>query len=439
MIWLQTQKEVTKTQSQFLDMLARFDLKITYLKGELNVPADAPSRRPDYHEIVSTYALKDRILALETQLEKANAKVRTLVRPQADDMHTWLSRIENGYRADKAYQEGAETDEFAVIENQGFKLWYHTTKGDDLPPTLCVPEDSALRDRILKEYHGSSTSGHLRGELMYKDMRRAYYWSTMRQDAIAYASSCTMCQTNTHDHRLKPGFMAEFERPARPWASVSVDFYGPLTAAKDDKDKTKPNSVLVAICRLTKMVHFIPCRNDMNAAQTADLFISNIVKLHGIPEEFRSDRDKVFVSEFWKRVWEKLGTTIALSVAHHHQSAGQAERANPELRRYLAIYCRKHKDWAENLTFAEFAFNARVNKSTSLSPFELNYGFKPKTPADLMSPPLPEEERTKAAKNADGWLTTFIGKQLASSSRSNKSAMKTHTTGRGARSHGTLE
>ena len=72
---------------------------------------------------------------------------------------------------------------------------------------------------------------------------------------------------------------------------------------------------MVAICRLTKMVHFIPCRNDMNAAQTADLFISNIVKLHGIPEEVRSDRDKVFVSEFWKRVRQREGICPSRTVS----------------------------------------------------------------------------------------------------------------------------
>ena len=47
LIWLKTQTTLNKTQIAFLDTLSRFDLEIKYIKGELNIPGDAPSRRPD--------------------------------------------------------------------------------------------------------------------------------------------------------------------------------------------------------------------------------------------------------------------------------------------------------------------------------------------------------------------------------------------------------
>jgi hypothetical protein len=45
-----------------------------------------------------------------------------------------------------------------------------------------------------------------------------------------------------------------------------------------------------------------------------------------------------------------------------------------------------HSDWATWLPLAEFAYNARRHASTTISPFEANYGYVPYTPATLDLP-----------------------------------------------------
>ena len=66
--------------------------------------------------------------------------------------------------------------------------------------------------------------------------------------------------------------------PQRPWGSVSMDFIVKLPHSE------KFDTILVVVCRLTKMAHFIPMTESSDAPQVAKLIIHEIVRLHGIPD-----------------------------------------------------------------------------------------------------------------------------------------------------------
>ena len=57
--------------------------------------------------------------------------------------------------------------------------------------------------------------------------------------------------------------------------------------------------ILVVVDRLTKYAHFIPVKHPYTASTIAQVFLDNVVKLHGLPNSIVSDRDTVFVSQFW--------------------------------------------------------------------------------------------------------------------------------------------
>ena len=78
------------------------------------------------------------------------------------------------------------------------------------------------------------------------------------------------------------------------------------------------------------------------------------------------------------------GTNLALSTAYRPQTDGQSERANRTIEEILRAYVNdKHTDWDERLSAAEFAYNNAPSASSGKSPFYLNYGYHPLTPATM--------------------------------------------------------
>ena len=88
----------------------------------------------------------------------------------------------------------------------------------------------------------------------------------------------------------------------------------------------KHDSVWVVVDRLTKSAHFIPVRTNYSLNKLAELYISEIVRLHGIPISIISDRDPRFTSRFWGNLQEALGTQLNFSTTFHPQTDGQSER-----------------------------------------------------------------------------------------------------------------
>ena len=141
------------------------------------------------------------------------------------------------------------------------------------------------------------------------------------------------------------------------------------------------DAIYVVVDRLTKMVHLIPTRTTANAEDTAHLFIEHVLKLHGFPDNFVSDRDPKFRSNFWKELLRCCNCYGHLSSSYHPQSDGQTERTNRVLEDMLRHYVGPfHDDWDRHLALAEFAINNSYQESIKNTPFRLNYGRDPKTP-----------------------------------------------------------
>ena len=91
------------------------------------------------------------------------------------------------------------------------------------------------------------------------------------------------------------------------------------------------NSIWVVVDRLTKVAHFIPVNTTYSGARLAELYISRIVCLHGVPKKIISDRGSQFTSQFWEQLHDSLDTKLHFSTAYHPQTDGQTERTNQVL------------------------------------------------------------------------------------------------------------
>ena len=66
------------------------------------------------------------------------------------------------------------------------------------------------------------------------------------------------------------------------------------------------DSIWVFVDRLTKSAHFIPVRVKYTAEKLAELYISQIVRLHGVPISIISDQRSLFTSHFLKALQHSL-------------------------------------------------------------------------------------------------------------------------------------
>jgi transposase InsO family protein len=130
------------------------------------------------------------------------------------------------------------------------------------------------------------------------------------------------------------------------------------------------DSIWVVVDRLTKSAHFIPVKTNYSSAVLAELYMSRIVCLHGVPKKIVSDRGTQFTSHFWQQLHETLGTHLNFSSAYHPQTDGQTERTNQILEDMLrACALQDQSGWDKRLPYAEFSYNNSYRANLKMSPF----------------------------------------------------------------------
>ncbi|KAG4181401.1 hypothetical protein ERO13_A10G224850v2 [Gossypium hirsutum] len=143
----------------------------------------------------------------------------------------------------------------------------------------------------------------------------------------------------------------------------------------------KKDAIWVIVDRLTNLAHFILVRMDYSLDNLAELYISEIVKLHGVPVSIISNRDPRFTSCFWEKLQEALGTQLYFNIAFHPQTDDQSERVIQVLEDMLRCCILEFEgNWERYLPLIEFAYNNNYQSSTKMAPYEALYGRKCRTP-----------------------------------------------------------
>ena len=115
--------------------------------------------------------------------------------------------------------------------------------------------------------------------------------------------------------------------------------------------------------------------------QLAELYVNEIVRLHGIPLSIVSDRDLQFTSRFWKELQSTLGTRLNFSIAFHPQIDGKSERVIQVLEDMLqGCVLDFLGSWDRYIPLIEFTYNNSYQTSIGMTPYEALYGRKCRTP-----------------------------------------------------------
>ena len=213
-----------------------------------------------------------------------------------------------------AQKNDTKLQELVRLVSTGDKIDYAIDESGGLlyKSRLCVLNDMDLRKKILYESHNNVFTMHPGGNKMYQDMKQYYWWRGMKKDISEYMSKCLTCHQVKAEHQVPSGLLNPLPIPQWKWDNIAMDFVSgfPLTQRKHD-------AVWVIVDRLTKSAHFLPVRLDYSMDRLAELYVIEIIILHGIPLSIVFDRDPRFTSRFWKELQSAFGTRMNFSTAFH--------------------------------------------------------------------------------------------------------------------------
>ncbi|GKV24897.1 hypothetical protein SLEP1_g34439 [Rubroshorea leprosula] len=211
-----------------------------------------------------------------------------------------------------------------------------------LAAQLCVPRDHALRHEIMGDAHYTSYTIHPSSTKMYRDLRSTFWWQNMKREIARFVSQCLTCQKVKAEHQRLPRKLQPLPIPQWKWENITMDFVTSLPQTLKGND-----SIWVIVDRLTKSTHFLPYQTGTSIEKLANMYMDEIVKLHGVPVSIVSDRDTIFLSHLWTSLQQALDWKGS---------------------------------WHQHLSMAEFAYNNSYQSSIRMAPFEALYGRRCRSP-----------------------------------------------------------
>lgn len=336
---LMKQRTLSQRQARWLERLADFDLKLNHIRGEDNTIADALSRK-NSEDVMS--------MNMEVQGVLPAAILKDI-------------------------REGYSSDQFCVKLKSVLPLREDCIERDGLlylDGRLVVPHTSDLRNRLVDQAHRQVE--HLGTLKIFHHLRVQFFWPGLFDSVKGWVMKCDTCQRTKDRTTLTPGRMQTAEVPQRPLEDIALDFIGPLPRQQHY------DMILSFTCRLSGFTRAIPtCQTD-TAEKTAQRLFGAWISIFGAPKTMTGDRDKTWISKFWKEMSRLLNMDLRLTTSYRAQSDGRSERSNKTVVHILRQNTmKKQSRWLQALPSAEHAINSALNVSIGTTNFELVFGQKP--------------------------------------------------------------
>jgi hypothetical protein len=331
--WFMDTKSLNHRQVRSYLVLSQYDFTLTHRPGITN-PADGPSRRPDYmaeakkpsqkNNEVFVSAMRD-LLSGKRELSAQIGAVITrkmrlekLPRKQRRALQDFGRAEERAWKEPQPAEDDSEMESDEESDNEDLEPG--TSHNDTEWPNPA--EDGFIwlttaeqKSKALQECHDSPLAGHFGARRTLEKVQRRYKWKGMAEDVSQYCRDCLPCRKSTPARHRPYGPLAPLPPPTYPWEEVTMDFITELPPSKING--VVYDAILVVVCRLTKMAHYIPARGDWDGVDLAQAWIREIIRLHGIPKRVISDRGPLMKAKYWDTFQHYLSARRVLSSAFH--------------------------------------------------------------------------------------------------------------------------
>jgi hypothetical protein len=275
-------------QRRWLELIKDYDLEVHYHPGKANVVVDALSRKAQCNCVnmdAKITTLCDELCKLKIEVVSSGALSYISVEPTLHEQIVMAQIVDRGVQVIKEMIE-QRVDKYKCFrqDSKGI-LWF----GD----RLVVPKNPELRKRIMDEAHLSKFSMHPGSNKMYHDLRSLYWWTRMKREIANYIYlNATLAKVKA-SHLKVTGTLQPLPIPSWKWEDICMDFIVGLPNTSRHHD-----SIWVIVDRLTKTAHFLLVHTTHKTEKYAEIYVDQIVRLHGIPKTIVSNRGALFVARF---------------------------------------------------------------------------------------------------------------------------------------------
>jgi len=287
--YLFDQQNLNARQARWLDFLSDYDFEIKHIKGKENKVDDALSRSINLNVLAAVSSYKTN---LEDQIQENMVFDKTYQNLK-----------------DNVSENASEMEKSEYGLNEKGLIMYKNR--------LYVPNIAEIKLLILNEMHQSPYSRHPGYQKMITMLRKNFFWQNMKNEVAEFLAWCMKCQQVKAQHRHPAGLLQPLPIPKWKWEVISIDFITGLPRSKKQND-----SIMVVVDKLSKATHFIHVKSTYKAVNIVDIFMKEVLRLHGILKVIISDRDVKFTGNFWKSLFRGLNTKLNFSTTYHPQTDG---------------------------------------------------------------------------------------------------------------------
>ena len=181
--------------------------------------------------------------------------------------------------------------------------------------------------------------------------------------------------------------------------SMALDFIGPLP---EDKGY---NCILTMTDCLGSDYCLIPTKTDALAEDITLLIFNNWYCENGLPSDFVSNRDKLFMSQFWKALTQLTGISLKILSAYHPETNGSSECMNKMVNQAIWFHVdQNQKGWVHTLPHICFCMMHTINSPSGYSGFQLCLGHFPCVIPPIVLTSLPDDLHS-AGSTAENVIT----------------------------------
>ena len=248
--------------------------------------------------------------------------------------------------------------------------------GNLIPWTQLNKLSAQMMEEMIRNYHDNPAHGHLGISKTIDLIQQAGISVTnLWKHVTNYVKKCLMCQKNKHRRHTPYGEGQPNLILNGPWEDISMDFITKLPKSRDPVMEITYDAIMVIVDRFTKYLIAVLFKETHTAEQLGHLLLDRLVRDYGVPIMIITDRDKLFMSNYWKTISAAMGMKPKISMAYHPQMDGQMEQANQVLKTYIWHYINHtHSNWVQLLSVAQLVINQHHLNSTKESPFFANFG-----------------------------------------------------------------